>query len=514
MPGSTELKTSVRPAAVHSRKKPILLNASKQVSVLHRWLGIALCLMIALWFATGSVLSFVPFPSLSARDRIAGSEVIDAGKVHAQPVAAMAAADSAFIEHFRLISVAGQPRYVVSLRGQPVMTVSAENGEQLGAVDAQTARIVGERFSGLKVTKIDGPFDFDQWTVHGAYDAYRPYYRLSMNDVAGTELYVSTRSGEVMQRTRHAERAWNYVGAVVHWINVVSLRKHYAAWRRVIWTLSLGGMALVSAGLFLGWVRYINLKRQQRPGLSPFTGWLRWHHSIGLFAGVLVLSWVSTGWLSLDIGTFFSSDQPDANRIERLRGMSLTEAAEAFPISKMQTLGTVREIEFSALNAQPLLLVRDREPQLSRIASIDAKQELQVSASVPDDLLRSAVQAAWLPTSVTELRHIAADDAYSLRISPLPLSTRRIVLSDASQTWVQIDAATGQIISVLDRSRRVYRWMVDGLHTLDFPLLNKAGSLWHVLLLAATTTGFIFSCTGAVLGFKRLKRTFGGSSPS
>jgi hypothetical protein len=494
-------------AAHPTRKKAILLATSKQIAVLHRWLGIVLCLMIALWFATGSVLSFVPFPSLSCRDRILGSEVIDVSKVRVEPARAIAVAGPAAIEHFRLLSVAGKPRYVLSLSGQPVVSVSAQDGQTLTALSAQAARTVAERFSGLRVVAIQGPFDFDQWTVHGAYDAHRPFYKLNMNDAAGTAIYVSTRSGEVVQRTRRAERAWNYVGAVVHWINPTTLRKNYPVWRSVVWTLALGGIALSLAGIWLGLVRYLNLKRQRRTGLSPFAGWLRWHHSIGLFAGVLVLSWVSTGWLSLDVGTFFSSDQPSMKQIENLRGISLADAVQAFPVAAIKGLGTAREIEFTALGAQPLLVVHDGVLRISRVVSVGAGDALKISAVVPDSLLLSAIQSAWSPLGVLDVRSVAADDAYSLRTKPFPPTTRRIVISDPTQTWVHVDAATGQIISVIDTSRRVYRWLVDGLHTFDFPLLNRAGSLWHVLLLMATTTGFVFSCTGVVLGFRRLRRS-------
>jgi uncharacterized iron-regulated membrane protein len=491
------------------RRKPVLLTAAKRISVVHRWLGVALCLLVSLWLFTGSVLSFVPFPSLASSERIARLEAIDFGQLRVEPVAALRAVGPSFVERFRLISVSGRPRYLVSRGQQPVTAVDGRSGEVLGLIDPATAGRVAERFLAGTALRIEGPLEVDQWTVHDPYVAYRPFYRVSMDDAAGTVLYVSARSGEVVQRTRHFERAWNYVGAVTHWINIVPLRANYPLWRRVMWILALGGMVLISAGLFLGLVRYVNLKRLQRPGLSPFSGWLRWHHSIGLFAGVLLLSWVSTGWLSLDIGTFFSSPQPAMNRVERLRGMSLLQAAQSFPVSRIEGLGSAREIEFGAVNSQPLLVLRDRDPQSSRVVIVDPDERLHIAEYVPDEVLLAAVQSAWSAQRVTELRHITADDAYSLRRTPLPLTTRRLVLNDAAQSWVQIDAATGQIISVLDRSRRLYRWIVDGLHTFDYPFLKRTGSLWHVLLLLGTTSGFVFSCTGVVLGCKRLRRSYG-----
>lgn len=38
----------------------------------HRWLGIAFCLLFAMWFASGIVMHFVPFPSLTEVERLAG----------------------------------------------------------------------------------------------------------------------------------------------------------------------------------------------------------------------------------------------------------------------------------------------------------------------------------------------------------------------------------------------------------------------------------------------------------
>ena len=37
----------------------------RAIVLLHRWLGIAFCLLFAMWFATGIVMHFVPFPSLT-----------------------------------------------------------------------------------------------------------------------------------------------------------------------------------------------------------------------------------------------------------------------------------------------------------------------------------------------------------------------------------------------------------------------------------------------------------------
>jgi hypothetical protein len=46
--------------------------------LVHRWLGIPFCLLFAMWFASGIVMHFVPFPSLTEAERINGLAVIEA----------------------------------------------------------------------------------------------------------------------------------------------------------------------------------------------------------------------------------------------------------------------------------------------------------------------------------------------------------------------------------------------------------------------------------------------------
>jgi hypothetical protein len=50
---------------------------------LHRWLGVAFCMLFAIWFASGVVMRFVPYPSFTAADRRAGLAPIDLAQVKA-----------------------------------------------------------------------------------------------------------------------------------------------------------------------------------------------------------------------------------------------------------------------------------------------------------------------------------------------------------------------------------------------------------------------------------------------
>lgn len=489
------------------RSRPALLVPPRPLVLAHRWLGIGIGFLFALWFATGAVMCFVPFPSLPADVRIAHGEPIDLTQVSVGPAGALAAASGLAATRARLISVEGHPRYVLSLAGGRVLSISAESGKGLGPVPAGTARAVAESFSGHRVTGITGPLEDDQWIVHDQYDEFRPFYRLALSDRQGTELYVSTRSGEVRQRTRAAERGWNFVGSVVHWANIVALRRQKDVWRWVMLTLAGACGLLACAGLTLGIMHLINARRSRRGGLSPFRGWLRWHHSVGLFAPVLLLSWIVSGCLMLDDGTVFPSDQPTAAQVARVRGMTLAKAAERFPVAVLRMLPPpVREIEVAAVAGTPYLVVRNGKPGESRVAMLAPGGGLSLFHTLPDSLLLAAVHSGWPSSRVLQIRPILPDDAYRVLSDPLPRTAVRIVLADTDRTWIQIDSATGRILSVADARSRARRWWVNGLHDFDFPLLDRSGPLRMLVLVLAVAVGFLFSCTGLAVGVKRLRR--------
>src|SRR5262249_56025030 len=84
------------------------------LTCVHRWLGVALCLMFAMWFASGIVMHFVPFPSLTEAERIAGLAPIDAARVAHGPADAVAASGMSDATRVRLMQRGDGPVYLVA----------------------------------------------------------------------------------------------------------------------------------------------------------------------------------------------------------------------------------------------------------------------------------------------------------------------------------------------------------------------------------------------------------------
>jgi uncharacterized iron-regulated membrane protein len=477
-------------------------SANRWLTWFHRWAGVVLCLLFAMWFASGAVLHFVTFPSLSRGDQHAGSEAIDLSRVFLDPSDALARAPLA--NDLRLLSVAGQPVYVAEQPKGAWLRIAGDTGEVLPPFSAAVAATVAERFSRASAARVSGPIEYDQWIVHQRFDPYRPFYRVRLNDGARTDLYVSARTGEILQRTRFSERAWNWSGAVIHWIYFTPLRKSYLAWNQVVWWVSLVALLSSGVGTWLGFLRFASNRAAGRKGLSPFRGWMRWHHVIGLFASVIVVTWMLSGWLSMDHGRLFSRGETTATQTLQMRGMSVGAVAHAATLASLREVASASEITFNAVAGRPFITAYGPMGRDARLLFLD-QPPARILASLPGSLLLSGVDHLW-PGQVQAISGPDTyDDVYRLAEST-PGSAAGFRVTGNPTLRIYVDRYSGRFLTVMDPSRRSYAWIYYALHTFQFPGLIEHPGIRTVLVLALLVLGFTASATGVVLSVKRLRR--------
>jgi hypothetical protein len=496
--------------------RPLWPRVNRWLTWFHRWAGVVLCLLFAAWFASGAVLHFVGFPSLPAADRFSRSETIDPRRVEVSPAIALARAQAAAgmrpVDGMRLISVAGMPTYIVSVAGTPryvmapgetEIAVAGDTGRVIRRFSAATAGIVASRFAAAPVAAITGPLDYDQWTVHQQFDPYRPLYRVRLDDPAGTDLYVSAGTGEIVQRTTARERFWNWCGAVLHWIYFTPVREDWSLWNQLVWWISLVALLTSVAGTWLGLHRYLKSRAHGRPGLSPYRGWMRWHHVIGLFASVVVLFWIFSGWLSMDHGRLFSLPGASATKSARMRGMSFAAIAEATPLDVLRSAGPASIVEFHAIGGRPLLILRGGAGGASRISWLDTREVSE--AQIPEALLLSALQAAWPSDATTPIAGPSATDELYRQAESVPEDALAVRTGRDGRIRVYVGRHSGLLLAVMNPSRRAYAWVYYCLHTLNFPGLIDHPAVRVTVEMLLLLFGFGFCVTGIVLGVRRLK---------
>ena len=410
----------------------------------------------------------------------------------------------------------GRPVYRVRPPGgAPWGAFHAEDGSPLPEVTASQAAEVARRFaarSGLPPGNVEvkGPIPFDQWTVSSPLEGYRPFYRVTVGDAAGTELYISLRTGEVVRDTCRSERAWNWVGAVTHWVYPAILREHVLAWRTTGRVLSLGALALVITGLVLA------VRRASQAGRLPRFRGLRGRHSVaGVIFGVPVAAWLLSGFLSFRIVPLFDDGEPTLAQRSAWQGGAAVGPAQPLAWEAARSVAglshPVVAAEWRGGGVGDQLVVRDRSGAVVRLirrrGSRDA-WEAQPALEAGDVLARAAV---LLPeTAVAGIDRLEAYDAhyYSRRPGedPRPLPAWRVRFSDPAATWFHVDSRAGILVDRLSRGARIYRWLFSGLHSWDWPWLAARRPLWDVVVLVLLAGGTGVAATGLGLAWRRRGR--------
>lgn len=454
----------------------------------HRWLGVTTCLIFALWFASGTVLLFEPFPSLGPADRAELAERVDLDAVQVAPGVAIAAAGSS-ASAVRLVQRGGAPVYIVTKTGA-VVVIDATSGEPLAPLDPQAAGATSP------------PIDYDQWIVSNQFDQLRPLYRISLADSAGTVLYRSAVTGEVVQRTTRSQRGWNWVGAVLHWVYFTPLRSSFDAWDQTVWWLSLLCTLVATAGIILGILRTGVALKQRVPSLSFYrVKWLRWHHILGLFSAIFVLGWIVSGWLSMDHGRLFSRGQPTSDQAAGYYGTGFDNALADVRPDALRGLGETWQVDFTTVAGKPIITP-------SRLSASSARftgDGVPLADREFEALVRTGITSAW-GAAPTSFDPVLATDMYALA-EGWPQPSLRANPGRQDLPEVVVDGRNGAILTVMDRSRKAYAWLYYGMHTFNVPGLTTRPQLREMLVLIPLLLGFVFSITGVVIGWRRVKKS-------
>jgi hypothetical protein len=467
---------------------------------LHRWWGVLFCLLFAMWFASGIVMHFVPFPARSA-DRFAASSPIDRGEVVHGPAEAIAKSGIADVLRVRLAGRSDGPIYLISgpSAARALRAGDLGDGRVSSERVAQEIAIAYARARGLDAShaRIAGPIAFDQWTVSGEFDSDRPLYRVTLGDGVGTELYVASTTGDVVLVATLKARALNYLGSIAHWLYPTALRQHRLAWSALMWWLSLVATIGASLGVIIGLLRLSAAGHRAAPA---YRGLQAWHHRLGLVFAPFILSWIFSGFLSMNDGGSSASARADTRS---LAGAPAWDRLQ--PDQLRQVSGASREIEWFAFAGQ--IYRRERaglEEQRLSLAVPETGAALGSRAFLRAEEIDSA--AKQLGGDCGHASVFSADGPDGAKPGLRDASVFRII---CGKIWYEIDGSTGALLNRLDPSQRTYHWLFSRLHTLDFPPLQSRPMLRTTVIVVLCLCGLAFSLSGVVLGWRRLRASVG-----
>jgi uncharacterized iron-regulated membrane protein len=469
--------------------------------ILHRYLGIAIGLLIVMWFISGIVMMYVPY-----------SRVQEAERVRMQPPIQWQSccnfgslSDDAQVMRAQVENHLGAPALRLRLLGERDFLFDLAHGAKV-PIDADTARKVvleaGPAVIGRAASITD--YDrapFDQFTL-GRAPRDRPFHRFTFDDPDKTTIYVSGTAGQVVAWTTAGQRFWNWLGTIPHFLYFQSLRVQQQLWSQtVIWT-SLLGTFLTIVGLIIGIVQF---GRGKDGKLSPYRGWFYWHHVLGFTFGLLTLTWVFSGLISMNPWGFLEG----GGRGEA----SLAEGASPRWKEVKTSLEALRtqlaESGVVSLTAAPL------DGRLHWMATFNdgAVQRFDISGHVAptsEDELAQAAQRIAGNRAIAQQGLMNEEDTYYYarqrrRFEEVVLPVYRVVLKDDEQTRYYIDPNTGALLQRVDATGRGRRWLFSGLHRLDFAEWMRLRPVRDVLMWLTLLGGLAASVTGVYLAFRRVQ---------
>ena len=471
--------------------------------LVHRYLGIAFGAIVALWCLSGFVMMYVQYPDLNEREYLAGLQEINSGAcciTNEDVLEQLAGVDELSVE-----MLAGHPVLRARFGRDPGLLVDLSTGRWFSTINQETAMQQADAF--LSASGIDGEARFlarkarDQWTVAGYFNAWRPLYQFAADDAAGTQLYVSSVNGQVIQTTTSTERFWNWFGAVTHWIYPTALRKNTALWSQVVIWLTIASLFLVIVGIYLGIVQYGARGNGSR---SPYQGLNLWHHYAGLIFGLVTVTWLFSGLLSMNPWGAFEGDG-GFDEHSRLQGGAISSAEVSEIVEALGDAalprGTV-QLSSAMIGGKLALIAKDSMGRATRLNSATLRPE-----PLPEQTWSRVAELVGPDKTVRESGLIeSGDNYYFSHHEEVSFPVFRIVFDDTERTRYYFDTESAELIRKVDSDRRWNRWLFLGLHRGDFTSLMRQRPIWDLILLPLMIGVTIGAITGVWMGYRRLTK--------
>jgi hypothetical protein len=475
---------------------------------IHNLSGTFLSLMFVIWFLSGFVLIYAGFPHASRKERymyLSSFNKSDFDSIQAPP--------PTFSGKVELEKLNGHPVYRVYIGRKAQKIYNAITLEECAFVTEQEAIDLAEDFSGAKLASVEKIKELDQWMPWSYYRPLLPFYKCSMDDDEHTRIYISAKSGIIVQETKRKSRWLARIGAIPHWIYFKSLRLNVGLWRIILICISSLGLIVSLSGLIAGFIRL--RKKRKNESLSRYSPyrkfWHKWHHITGFVFGLFVFTFILSGLVSLtDIPNWMvavhakKSAKKTWNQKLDAKQHSAVNFSDLWAVIEGDK--PVRKVALKTVMNQPCYWVYRDQLELPEvyILSKEGIQKKAIYSKAEIETWRKHVYAKF----DYDLKSLTKFDAYYQKSGmwERPLPVWLLNLDDSDKTSMYINPDTGVVQKSYNTNDRWRRWLYRSLHTLDFPFLKEHDWLRKSLLIFLSIGGTLVSLSGLVLGIKWMRR--------
>jgi hypothetical protein len=527
-PPHLDASSASSPPPSRGRERTAAISWKRLDYLAHRWIGIVLGGLVFVWFSSGIVMVFYPWPALTESKRMAllgpfepGAPLVGFARAAATATSHLERADTAALNQWgppvggRLTRL--DRRLVYQFWGEgdgrtvPTVLVDAETGGVLSPISPAIAVVAARAVvgSGPGVLEADLLERGDHYMMNHDYAADFPAYRVRFADAERTAVYVGVRGGSPFGVVTTLTRFTTWFGTVPHWFYFMWLYHRRPVWTAVNIATGSCGVLLAVTGIVLGLSQLFRRRSRGKWRPSPYRGISKWHHLAGVVFGFLVLTWTfSSVWENLG-----ESNLPRPGQAGRTRGGAVRwdaiRLSESDAVSKLRLAGSraiapvaIDLLQFGGRPGYDVHLQDGREIWVDAASGALSRGLTQVEAR---DAARAIIGDS-VPLLSSE-RLEAYDFYYYARPGrEMHLPAWRVSFGGPSHPTVYLDAVTGSPVGFLNPAARRTRWLRDALHSFDYPALNNRRPLWYVVVFPLLLGGLVSATTGVTLLVRRVRR--------
>lgn len=472
---------------------------------LHRITGTIISLFFLMWFVSGLVLLYHPFPNVSQLQKNEKMDVLPDSLSDIRTVLAQLPEPEKNIKNLNVKYFQEQILFSIKTKDS-LYTICGDTTLKVKAITEETIENIAKKWVDAPIAKVDTLNERDIWIMYSRYTHEMPIYKYYFEDKDKHQLYIAARSSEVQQFTGREQRFWTWVGSIPHKFYIPALRKNTDTW---ILTLTIGGViALIAAfsGIYMGIYALRKRYKIKKKTESPYKKrWYKWHHISGLIFGIFLMTFAFSGamalqripqWIIKTHGEYKVSDS-------QLRGkqLSIDSYVLDYRILK-EKYPDIKAIEWASFQDIPIYNIVTGNKEIS----IDASSDLVKELYLPQQQIEKAIENIHGKEESFTVSVIDRYEEYYLsREGDLPLPVYKVEVNNADKSCYYIDPKTGNF-KYLNQNRKAKKWVFSGLHYLNIRCLVERPVLWTIAIWTLCLGGAFVSLSGAWLGFRYIIR--------
>ena len=479
----------------------------KILKPIHSVTGTVIAVFFLMWFFTGLVLIYHPYPRLTDKQANHYREDIQADSLHdISYYTEHLVADT--IKSIKLNQRISQSLFKIETGDSTYNLCAADTTKKKKKVKFANVEAIAAKWVKAKPAKVDTLHEREQWILYERYEKAMPIYKFTYNDAEHHELFISGKTAEPQQFTTRTQRVWAWLGAIPHKFYYPCIRKDLDVWKTFITTGGIICLLAALSGLIYGIKIQTRVWRKKRKMVNPYKkADYKWHHAIGLVFGIFIVGWGISGSLAMQkvpkwIVPYEKEYSMFADDIWESDSLPLSSYKLDYR-QVIRELPNVKQIEWRVIGGKPVYDVISDSNEVFVDASATEPQKLHVTP----EAIETAMHRIYGSNTQVSVNLMNEYDEYymaSYDTHPeLPVYKVTIDNNDGSTYYIGIN---NDYCRYFNTNKKARKWLFGALHYLNINCITAHPVLWHICIWILCLAGMTVSFTGVLLGIKYIRR--------